>query len=570
MEKAPISAPNEFLAWLASPRVAVFQFAGLTLGLGLLLLPVPESGGPVIRLAILLLLALLSLCALVAAWMRRASTLVRLGFLVAHGAPVLLLAGLAWNRFAAVEHRYPLSLGVEQTVADGLRVRLDELRPVLGPAEFRLLAFLQPDGKGGFEAEPKVLGVRSGMRGRLSLGGFRFEAERLLTDALDRGHFAESPTAELDPALQVVLGLGLPEPLSSQLFARSEPGCRQDEPRGRFAVLYQETFSSELLGRLRPRPPREEILQLQRPGQVVSHSLRGGEAWEQPEFSVKVLKRLPDFFVQTRADGTPEPGSRSLEPKDPWLQLELDLKDGQRRRLLLSARDPELTYRLNAPHLPPEWRFRYVRDGEETQRRFVVLTRADRQARLIESGRVLRSEPFELGKPFVVAAGLSVTPVAALERPVYVPEFVPNPDPPKAETTRPERAVLRLRLIDPDSGRSEVQWLEATGGPVLFFEGRVACVFRPAPTVPKFQARLNVRDASGQALAQGPLGTDRVMEVAGNRFQLTEGPDPQLRLIREPGAPLVRWATLLMGLGVLWMLRVKPWLKRRNQAGEAA
>jgi len=570
MEKAPDSAPTSFLAWLASPRFAVFQFAGLALGLGLLLLPVPGSWSSGIRVFIWLLIVLLSLCALLAAWQRRAANLARLGFLVAHGAPILLLAGLAWNRFAAFELRYPLALGTEQQVATGLRIRLDEFRPVPVPAEFRLLAFLHPDGKGGFEAEPKVLSVQSGLQGRLSLGGYRFEAERLLTDAMDRGHFAESPTAELDPALQVVLGLGLPEPLSGQLFARSEQGCRQDEPRGRFAVLYQEYFSPDLLARLAPRPPRQERLQLERHGQVLSHSLGSGEGWQGPDFAVKILNRFPDFFVKTRPDGTPEPGSKSVEPKDPWLQVELDLKDGPQRRLLLSARDPELTYRLNAPHLPQGWRFRYLREGEEVQRRFVVLTRADRLARLIEAGRVVRSEPFELGRPFVVAPGLSVTPVAALERPVYVPDFAPNPDLPTAEAPRPERAVLRLRLIDPDSGRSEVQWLEANGGPVLFFDRRVACVFRPALTAPKYQARLNVRDATGHPLAQGPLGTDRALELGGLRFQLSEGPEVQLRLIREPGSPLLRWAGLSMGLGALWMLLVKPWLKRRKQGGVGA
>lgn len=526
------------------------------------------------------LAALFCACALAVAWQRRPYRLPRVGFLLVHLAPAVILCGALLGRFAGERAYGELRKGQPtdrlQRLKDGspvrlpFQLRLDAFRVEQGDPEYRLYAYVQPDGRGGFERSPKSYRPRQGLAGRLPLTDLRFEVERLLPNGVDRGHFVEDPAAPEDPAVAVLLGTGRPDPLQGPLFARRDPGWRRDEPEGRFAVAYRERFEPSELAQLSPRAPKAERLVLEMGGHRFEHPAEVGGTWETPGFRLKVLALYPDFTVQHGPDGAPRAATLSRTPREPWLELEITLRgEPSPRRLLLSARNPEVTDRLNAPHLPEGVGLRYVRVGEERQRRFVLLTRADRRARLVEEGRVLREEPLEVGRPFLVGQGLSVTVLAFLDHPAYVPDYEAPKD--AALAVQERNPVLKVRLTDA-AGRSESAWLAgAEAGSALFFGGRVGLVYRPKASEPRdFRSTLALLDGTGGLVGGGTTAVNAPFRHGGWWFfQSNYRPeDPDLSgitAVRDPGLPLVFLGLAMLLAGLPWMLLLKPWLKRRAQ-----
>lgn len=557
---SPETRGQDLWSRLGSPRLAAVLMALLAAGWGIgLRWPFPG------RTWILgTLMALVIGSALVAAGQRRPYTWARLGFLMAHLAPLCLGIGLGLNHWMGVSLRMPLAQG---GVLAGHRLSVTDFRRQPAPVEAELRAFQAGGQPGSFEGEGRELPLKEGVRGRIPGMPWHFEVERVLWDAVDQGRFVESPEAEPDPLLQVLLGLGRPEPLAGHLFARNPMGSRQDEPEGRFAVVFRERFEPALLKELAPRPPKAEWLRLEPPGgQALREPAVPGRSIKVGAGSLRIRALFPDFEIRKGADGKPQPGSRSRQARDPWLQVELDPGDGQFRRLLLSARNPLQTDRLNAPHLPEGWRCHYEREGEEIQSRFVLMTLADRQVRLLEQGRVLRSAALDLGRPFVVAPGMSVTPIALFERPRFRADFIPNPEAPTPG--RSERPVLRLRAWDPETGRSESQWLEIGGAPAPFMEARLAFLARLRPRPDHLQAQVRLEAATGGQGLTLALDSARGTPFRDWRLRLAEGSEgPEVLGLREPGRPFIRLGLLLLGVGSLWMFWIKPWLKRRAAEG---
>ncbi len=537
------------------------------------------------------LLSLLALSMLCVAWKRRPYPAHRLGFLLVHVSTSLILLGALWGKFSAVRAYAELRAGEpvgrffrtkgsqadrsDAYVLPGFRLRLDRFTTETYDPEFKLYAFVQPDGKGGFEPHPKAFEVTPGMKGRLPLTHLQFQVLQLLPTALEAGEFIDNPQAPEEPALRVMLGIGEPRPVVGDLFAHRSDAARRDEPGGRFAVVYQDRWTLELLDQLQPRAPKSEKLVVHSKGQTFEHDAPVGATWEHPDFTLKVLKYYPDFAIRKDEKGQPQAYSRSANPLEPWLELSFAEGGQPARRVMLSARNPDLSDQLNAPNLPQGFSLRYQRKGEETQARFVVFTRTDRTIRLVERGRVARSEPLTLNKPFLVAKGLSATAVAALEHADYVPGFTAHPDP--KEALKFNRPVLRVRVWDPGSGRAEEKWLEAKGPNGLptsetFLDRRVGLVYQTRRAEPKnFHAVLVVLDEQGQELTRKTASMNDPLIFRGHWFHLSNynPEDPRscgVMVTRDPG---FWWVCLGFGcllLGTAWMFYLKPVLKRRAAA----
>jgi len=563
---AALAARAWLFRLLTSVRFAVTQ--GLFLLGSALLGALPRPGpAPFRSLWGCALLALLAVSMLAVSWKRRPYTLARLGFLLVHGAPSLVLLGVLWGRFDGVRASARLTPGVtvERLAGGGPEVLLPgfglRLEAPARPPDPRLYAFI-PAG-----ADPAgAAGVREVPPGAPTAlpGGFQAEQLELIPDAVETGQVMENPSALGEPALRVVLGLGLPSPLVGHLFARGGERSRQDAPGGRFAVVFREAWDPALLASLRPAPARAETLELTAQGRTLRHSAQPGEPWQLPGCTLQVTRAYPDFAVRPGPGGEPEAFSRSDSPREPWLQLELADGSGPARRLLLSARDPALSDRLNAPHLPPGTTLRYLREGEETQRRFVLFTRDDRQVRLLEDGRVVRAEPLVLGQPFIVERGLSVTAEALLEH--TEPVFAANPNPGSGHP------VVRARVSDPRSGRAQVCWLEPGSrdqapAPVLLLDGQVGLVYRdrlPGPGAPP--PELVVLDPAGRELARKAPAAGDPLRFRGYRFAPDAGAPwgDRIQVVREPGLGLIAAGCACFLLGCAWMFYLKPVLKRRE------
>lgn len=477
-------------------------------------------------------------------------------------APALLLGGALWMHFGTVRStatlrpqapldHFPAEEGRAPYVLPGFQLRLEP--PAPAP---RYALWVSPGSK---PIEPRM-----GLKGRLGSTEFQFEVDQFLPEALDQSQLRENPAAPENPALRVMLGIGAPAPLVGTLFAEQEAGRRRDEPGGRFSVVFRKAWSPELLTALAPRPPQGEVLRLGMLGREVDHPLALGETWDQPPFRLKVLRVFPDFVVRPNAQGLPEPASKSPLPLDPWLELTFTAPEQPERRVLLSALHPELTDALNAPNLPAGLSLRYLRLGEERQPQFVVFTQDDGQVRLVDQGLVRRAEPWVPNRPFLVAPGLSVTPLQHFRHAETVPAFVPHPDPQGVEPP-----ALRLRVTDAH-GREERVWLGGTGaeGPdTALFDGRVRVAFRMGPGM--FQPLLTVLDAQGQERVRKQIGLDDPLNYAGHRFTLAPQVPAALgavsiQLVREGGTGALLTGSLLLGLGLLWLLVLEPNRPRRG------
>ncbi|HNX94931.1 MAG TPA: hypothetical protein PKL14_07190 [Holophaga sp.] len=502
----------------------------------------------------------------------------------------LFLMGLAWHwrhgqRIGRVELRPGETTSVlhrasseaprsgEITLPFQVCLRRFDLAPA-NPA-YRLYAYVHPDGRGGFEPKPQALSVKEGQSLKLA-DDVRLEVERLIPDALDQSRLQENPKGAVNPVMGVLLGLGVPEPLMGRLAARDPERCRQDEPGGRFAVLFREGMSPQGLALLKPQAPRLERLVVLWRGQSLERPVRMGDRWMLPGLTLRTTKLYPDFAVR-QGGGDPEAYTRSSEPREPWLEVVLERPGAADRKLLLSARDPESSDRLNAPNLPAGMVIRYQRVDEETQRRFVVFTLSDRMARLVDSGRVVRQEPWVLERPFVLERGLSVTPIALMEHAEFLPDFAPNPNPAPdaARAGRIQHPVIRVRLQN-DHG-ADGGWLEAAGTAgvptaATFLGGRVALVYRAEDPRPEdCRGDIALLDAAGRTLAQGPIRRDRWLIHGGYVFGVdADIADDPAALALAVGARPWLWVWLLVAGGTLvaaasgWELA--RWRRRRVDA----
>ncbi len=537
------------------------------------------------------LLSLMALSMLAVAWKRRPYPAHRIGFLLVHVSTSVILLGGLWGKYSHVRAFNELKTGEptntfykmknmrpnpgEPYPLPGFRIQLNQFTVEQYAPEFKLYAFVEPDGIGGFEKNPKAYDVKQGITARLPLSQLHFSEEQLIPNAMDVGGFINNPSAPENPALRVMLGIGAPQPVIGDLFARRENAARRDEPGGRFAIVYQDRWSSDLLNQLRPTAPKTEKIVLTYMGRTTRHDAKVGSTMDFPALTLKVEKYYPDFAVQKDKDGNPQAYTRSQKPVEPWLELSIRESGGARRRVMLSARNPGLSDQLNGPNLPKGLRLSYVREGEERQSRFVVFTREDHFIRLVENARVIRSEPLLLNKPFIVEKGLSATAVATLDHADYVPAFVPHPDP--KEALKFERPVLKIKIWDAGSGRTEEKWLEAIGPdglpkPETFFEKKIGLVYKAKDVEPEdFRSELVVLDATGRQLAKKTVGVNDPLVFQGHWFyQSNYNPDDPsvsgIMVVHESGLWLVYVGFLCLIVGMVWMFYLKPILKRRDAA----
>ncbi|MDE3033320.1 MAG: hypothetical protein KGI56_06615, partial [Acidobacteriota bacterium] len=464
-----------------------------------------------------------------AAWASRPDHPLRAGGL-------LLLAGASlWNRAGGQQASQWVAqgatAGVFQTTLrpaegpltlPGFRIRLAQIQVAPSAPAFRLALLDHESGASG--ADTWTCPVESGQAGALP-GGLRYRVEKLIPDARPSGQVAEDPQGPPNPAVQVMLGLGSTQPLVGVLFAQDPAGWRRDEPQGRFAVVYRDRFDPALLQALRPHPPTEPKLVLGFMGKTLEHPARLGEVWNLPGFSLTVTGIYPDFGgLRKGPAGKPELFSRTPFYRNPWIQVQLRQASGASAPLLLSAlpvEDKDYGAYL-ARVLPPGMTLTYDPVDAELQDRFVLITREDQKIRLLENGRVVRTEDLALDKPFVVEKGLSVTVLSRYDHARFEPDFVPNPD---VDANAPaQHPVLRVRVWDPATGAAESHWLQASGlggQPVgaAFLGGRVRLDYRPKGPDPRdLSATLAVTDAAGTELARGACGTGAPLVYQGFRF----------------------------------------------------
>jgi hypothetical protein len=481
-------------------------------------------------------------------------------------APALILGAGIWGALRKVESRQTLRLNQPvPCCSGGVQVELEGLRVAPQPPGYHLLASAA-DGSGSVALE-----VAAGSKGTLP-GGFAFEVEQLLADAADQGEVSDDPQAPENHALRVLLGVGAPQPLVGLLLARHDEDARHDEPGGRFSVVFQDAWRPELQASLRPRAPAAEVVQVGYRGRTFDFPAAPGSAWEFLHLRLRVVQAFPDFMIRLDPQGQPQPASRSEQAHDPWVELALGPPGRVNRRVLLSALDPDRTDALNAPNLPEGLTLRYLRRGEERQSRFVVVTRADQQIRLLDQGQVRKTEPLTLNRPFIVAPGLSVTPLQQLSHAVLRHDFVPHPGP-RVGSLRP---ALRLKVRDNRPGQEQTLWLEgqeaaAMACPQTLFGGRLRLGFRPRALEPAdLKPVVSLRTWKKQELARETLDPNTPINYRGHTLRLMRElpgePDSiQVHHVKNPGTELVHLGCVLFLLGLAWPFLIEP--RRRGRPG---
>lgn len=523
------------------------------------------------RLGVQALLALLALSTLAVAWKRRPYRPSRLGFLMVHLAPSLLLLGAFWNGVGG--QRGVLSVGTEGTVslASGLRLRLLDLEIATAGREHKLLVFRKPVGQGGFLPKPSVVAGQAGSRLTLQDPPCELEVTQALSHALLESRFREDPAAAEDPALFLMLGIGVDPPPRGYLFSRRPGLDRQAEPGGRFTFQFLEEWSEKILKQAAPGSGRG-LLRVDQAGRTEEHPVQPGLILHLNGWKLAVVAEFPDFAVQPGADGRPVPFSRSGNPIEPWLSLDLVPAQGEPRRLLLSARDPKRSEALNAPWLPPGLRLEYRWESAGPAQRRVVFTRKDLKVRLLEQGRVVRTEPLVANQPFILEPGLSVLPLELIQHPLEDPTFTAHPEASSSRSSATAAVQVRIR---PGGGKEELRWLEAKGPEgeptrALALEGRLGLVYRledPGPD--DLRARLAVLDPAGRELAQAWTSARQPLVFKGLRLRpsglLLDAPGCAVEVVAEPGRPLVAAGAILLLIGMAWMFYLKPILKRKER-----
>jgi hypothetical protein len=199
------------------------------------------------------------------------------------------------------------------------------------------------------------------------------------------------------------------------------------------------------------------------------------------------------------------------------------------------------------------------------------------------TGRVEPGRPVASGWP-----GLGVTVDRFLPAASLVRSVVPETPPAKEEK---RRAAVRLRLEGP-SGASEPEWLLYGEQRAVRFGGGQAILGYRAPERPlEFKVtllRFNNESYPGSRMAATYESTVRIDDPEQGSFEtrismnnplhhrgyiffqssFVEG-RPMMSIFsvaRAPGLPLVYLGTTLVGVGIVWMFYVKPYLARRQAA----
>lgn len=527
---------------------------------------------PFDRLGIQALLALLALSTLAVAWKRRPYRPSRFGFLMVHLAPSLLLLGAFWNGVAGQREVLIATAGATVPLPAGLGLRLLDLEIAPEGREHKLFVYRKPAGSDAFLPTPAVLPETAGSR--LALPDPRCELEVLqaLPDALLERRFREDPAAAEDPALFLLLGIGAEPAPRGYLFSRRPGLDRQAEPGGRFTFQFQEAWSEAIL-KQQDAGKGHGMLRVVQDDHAEERPVRPGMVWELASCKLARITEFPDFAVRPGADGRPQPYSRSPQPNEPWLTLDLVPAQGEPRRLLLSARDPKKSEALNAAWMPPGLRLEYHWESAANAQRRVVFTRKDLQVRLVEQGRVIRREPLVAGRPFIVEPGLSLLPLELIRHPVEDPSFTAHSGASPAGRAANPALQVRVRQVD---GKEEVRWLEARGPEgeptrAMAMEGRLGLVYRLEDPKPgDLKARLAVFDSGGRELAQGWASALQPMIFQGLQLRprglATDGPGCAVEAVKDPGRFLLGAGWLLLLIGMAWMFYLKPVLKRKEGA----
>ena len=544
------------------------------------------------------LLLILSLCTLLVAWKRRPYPLPKFGFLLVHIAPALILAGGLMGKYGFVRAFNEIHEGEPTSVfwrvkgpdpndwkdaytLPGFQVKLDKFEVEHYDTEYKLYAFVEPDGKGGFERNPKAYEVKEGLDTRLPLTWLRMKVDKVLPDAVDNGAFQEDPKAAANPVMKLMLGLGDPEPVVGYLLADSPSAYRFNEPGGRFAVMFKDHFDPALVAQLKSHGPSAQRLEMTFMGKTLQHDAKPGTTWSFPAFELKVVKLHPDFPFKQGPQGPVDLARVPPQLRGPWLEVQLHrFSDGATSPLFLCARTPAFSDQANAQILPPGMgmTLHYVREGEESQHRFLVYSLDDQKARLVEDGKVSRTEDWAPGKLFSIEKGLSSTLVEMLPHAVWRPEFIPNPDTqgktPDADHANP---AIQVTLTDPDSGKSETHWLAAKNPDgsaaqgTTYFDSRVGIAYHAKDAEPKdFRSVLVIQDPSGKELARKQVSVNDPLIFRGHWFyQSNYNPDDPtmsgIMVVYEPGLWLTYLGFFSLIIGALWMFYLKPWLKKRAE-----
>lgn len=577
---------SQFSALLTSLSFAISQilFMGLVVGLGTFL-PRDRSWAqaPPLRdvfhsLWFLALLALLSLSMLAVAWKRRPYSLAKIGFLLVHTAPTLVLIGGLWGQLAGVKawadlkvgegtYRFQRLRGADSDnafVLPGFQLRLERFEVQRQGAKVRLLAWVPREEGGGEPRSAVSIPLAEGRRGRLLDSGLDYEVERFLPGAVPFGTLPVPPAVAQDPdVLVVLLGVGSPDPLLGVLHAFGDEEFRKDEPQGRFAVIFREQLDGALLATLKPRPAQIEQMVATFGDRRLEVPAKVGERLVLGDAQLKVVAVYPDFQVRQDGAGNPVMSSRSAEPRDPWLEVELVRPGNPPRRVLLSAREPDYSDRLNAANLPQGLELRYLRAGGETLRRFVVFSRIERRVALVESGTVVREGTWDLNRPYVVEPGLSVTPVGLFDRYYAAPQGMDKGVVP----------VLRVKVVDPRAALSERTWLTANDPGRGFLGGRVTLSLQEDLDPKQFRSTLVIADPYGHELARQEIGVNKPLVYGGLAFLQSPHPakDPEVSailVVDEPGAWVAWLGYGMLMVGTAWMFYLKPWLKNRATRGD--
>lgn len=552
------------LPFALAQLAALLLLAAAAAGAGVWPAGLGWAAEPFDRLAVQALLALLVLSTLAVAWKRRPYRPSRLGFLLVHLAPAVLALGGLWNGLAGFQGVVQVVPGTAAPLVGGLQLQLLDLELATAGREHALYVYRKPAGAGSFLPRPERLAARVGSRLASADPRCDLEVTEVLADALLERRFREDPGASEDPALFLMLGIGADPAPRGYLFSR-RPGLeRQQDPGGRFSFEFRERWDDPLL---KEAGPGRGVLRISRAGRAEELPARPGLALAGPGWKLAVVAEYLDFAVRSGADGAPVPFSRSDQPREPWLALDLTPDGGAPRRLLLSARDPRKTAALNAPWLPPGLQLDYRWQGDAGPPR-VVFTRQDLRVRLLAQGRVVRSGPLELGRPFLIEPGLSLLPLDLLVHPAEDPHFIARSVPAGAP-------VPAIRVKVRSAAGEALRWLEARGAegdPVLLQEGRLGLVYRLEDPQPgDLRARLSLIDSQGREHAQGWASAQDPLEHQGFRIRPAglsrAAPGCAVAVEKRPGAPLLRagWGLLLAGMA--WMFFLKPPLKRRERAG---
>lgn len=541
------------------------------------------------------LMLIISLCTLLVAWKRRPYPLPKFGFLLVHISPALILAGGLIGKYGFVRAFNEIKQGEPTSVfwrvkgpdpndwkdaysLPDFRVKLEKFEIQHYDTEYKLYAFVEPDGKGGFERNPKSYEVKEGLDTRLPLTWLRMKVDKVIPDAVDNGGFQEDPKAEANPVMKLMLGLGGPDPVVGYLLADSARAYRFNEPGGRFSILLKPSFDPALAATLKPHEPSSEKLDLTFMGKDLEHDAKVGSVWSFPAFELKVVKKHPDFPFKQGPEGPVDLARVPPQLRGPWLEMQLHrFSDGATAPLFLCARTPAFSDQANAATLPPGMgmTLRYVRAGEETQNRFVVYSLNDQKVRLVEGGKVIRTEDWAPGKLFSIEKGLSATMLEMLPHAVWHPEYIANPE--TKGKVDPDHAdpAIQVTITDPDSGKSETHWLAAKspdGSPsqgTTYFDNRIGLSYHAKDAEPKdFRSVLVIEDKDGRELARKEVSVNDPLVFRGHWFYQSNY-DPKdstvsgIMVVYEPGLWLTYLGFICLIGGALWMFYLKPWLKKR-------